>query len=411
MNDMKANNQMKQRKKKGLELKFTDSETFLSEEDPTSLTLLIPTSVFAQLQVISSKTMVLNGCEQESPPMLRLKSSKFHKIVPALEQVFELMMKEYKLILEEHTVMVKEHNILKEELSISQAALGLLDSRLGVMEEVTERIEGEKVLLEKQVGEWKERVGVLSSSTDEALARFREEKLALSSNIRNLVKENKELDVKLAVAVMEKIRTVRLLEDERSKAMQRDIDLVREKGIHERQLNYQLESIKISLDLRMENMTSEHELTMQEREKTILKVETDNAKLKSRCEDFVKKQGKVKKENRMLHIQVKRNVIKIAKLKKESVEDKARNETLLKNVTKLKGNLNKAEESANSANEISKVSSNLSDVVKAENQALKEVIAALRRSYNLLRSTGPGLEESERIGEEQLESTKSYNTK
>ena len=49
------------------------------------------------------------------------------------------------------------------------------------MEEVAEKIEGEKVLLEQQVGEWKNRAGILSSSTDEVLARFREEKVTLSS--------------------------------------------------------------------------------------------------------------------------------------------------------------------------------------------------------------------------------------
>ena len=55
MNDMKAKNYKTQKNKKGLQLNSTDSETFLSEEDPTSLTLLIPTSVFAELQVFSSK--------------------------------------------------------------------------------------------------------------------------------------------------------------------------------------------------------------------------------------------------------------------------------------------------------------------------------------------------------------------
>ena len=274
-------------------------------------------------------------------------------------------------------LVMDEYGAVVADLVKTREALVGVEERQDWRLELIQSLQQGNARLEHELEEWKARVVLLSSSVEE---RLREERASQGKTVKELQLQNQGLERQLALAVIKQVRAVRMCDTEKKIFEQKDMLVLKEQDRHEKELDSHISSVKAALEQTMEDLKEAHKEEINLKEEVISQLRSSFAKLEGNVEEMKNEQDLMKAKVRGAEKDMKNADLKLLKLEMVSRKDRQKAKLAVIKYDKMKQMFQDALKDNNSATEDAKILADVSDVVKEENQALKELITALRVS-------------------------------
>ena len=166
--------------------------------------------------------------------------------------------------------------------------------------------------------------------------------------------------------------------------------VLEEQDRHEKELDSHISSVKAALEQRMEDLKEAHREELNIKEEIISQLESSLAKLEGNVEEMKNEQDLMKAILQGAKEDFKNADLKLVKFDMVSRKDRLKAKLAVVKYDKMKQMFKDALKDKKYATEDADILAKVSDVVKEENQALKELITALRVSNKGMREAVAG---------------------